>query len=236
MKMCTCNSNAYHSWYAKKQKTYCFKCSAYVDSESLGVHGDLCVENRPLEIPDGLYPNEEECKLINNKYSNLGYDGYELAHFYFTRIQEKPFLVMPVYRDGKMVFWTARNLQDNEPKFMSARGSKKQYWLSDEQYPTGDLFIAESIVDACYLSQLGQSVGLLGTSYNCSLDNWMKSAKRIIIAFDADPPGRIQGMLLARYLRDMDICKDIKILSLPDGTDPVDMKLDDLKTLVSELE
>jgi len=233
MKMCTCNSNAYHSWYAKKQKTYCFKCSAYVDSESLGVHGDLCVENKPLEIPDFLdYPKRSDIIWPNITEGLATTDG----HWYVSIIKGIRFLVLPVYRNSKMVFWTARNLDSNDPKYLSAHGSKKQYWLSDEKYPTGDLFIAESIVDACYLSHLGQSVGLLGTSYNCSLDNWMKSAKRIIVCFDADPPGRIQGMLLARYLRDMDICKDIKILSLPDGTDPVDMKLDDLKTLVSELE
>lgn len=216
--------------------TFCFKCHHYVDSENIGVHGDLCVENKPLEIPDGLYPNEEECILLNNKYPNLRYNGFEYGHFYFTRFHEKPFLVLPVYRDGKMVFWTARNLLDNEPKFMSAHGSKKQYWLSDEQYPTGDLFIAESIADACYLSQLGQSVGLLGTSYNCSLDNWLKSSSRIIIAFDGDTVGRVQGMMLARYLRDMEICEKIFVLPVPDNTDPVDMKLDDLKTLVEELE
>lgn len=231
VKKCICNSDAYHSWYGKVQKTYCFRCSAYVDSETIGEHTDLCVENLPLNIPDvfGL-PEQDDILWLNIPVALARKVGW-----YLTRLQEKKFLVLPVYRDGKMVFWTARNLESGEPKYLSAHGSKKQYWLSDEHYPTGDLFICEGIADAVYMSQIGQSMALLGTNYNGKLDSWMRSANRIIVAFDGDAVGRIHGMQLARELSDKQIGKRVFLLPIPMNLDPVDLKLDQLQNLIKEL-
>lgn len=231
-KKCVCNSDAYHSWYAKVQKTYCFRCSAYVDSQVIGEHTDLCVENLPLNIPDVLgYASHSDLP-----WPNITGDVDIRYRWYISILQEKKFLVLPVYRNGKMVFWTARNLESDDPKYLSAHGSKKQYWLSSEHYPTGDLFIAESIADACYMSQLGQSMALLGTNYNGKLDSWMKSANRIIIAFDGDAVGKIQGMQLARYLSDMKIGNKVYLLPIPMNLDPVDLDFQELQKLIKGLD
>jgi hypothetical protein len=156
--------------------------------------------------------------------------------WYTTEFDGIPFLVLPVYRDSKMVFWTSRNLKSDDPKYISAPGVKKQYWLSGEDYPTKDLFICESIADAAYMSQIGQSVGLMGTKYDGSLDNWMKSARRIVIAFDGDAIGRVQGMVLARYLSDQKIGKKVLMLPTPIGKDPVDMQIQELEEVIRGLE
>jgi hypothetical protein len=234
-KVCICNSDAYHSWYAKVQKTYCFRCGAYVDSEILAGHEEECLPNMPLTIPDVL-GSPSQYDLDKLEWHNLPISLAIENNWYISTIKGTDYLVLPVYRNSKMVFWTARNLdKKGEPKYLSAHGSRKHYWLSDEQYPTGDLFIAESIADACYLSQLGQSVGLLGTSYNGSLDNWMKSASRIIIAFDGDVVGRIASLTLAKYLCENKICKRVSILAVETGKDPVDINLDTLTILIQGL-
>lgn len=233
MKTCECGTNAYHSWYEKKQKTFCFKCNHYVDSEILGVHEEECLPNEPVRMPDILgLPDQSDIPWKNISPEMARHYGW-----YVSILKEGgKFLVLPVYRNGKMVFWTARNLdKTGEPKYLGAHGSRKAYWLSDEQYPTGDLFIAESIADACYLSLLGQSVGLLGTSYNGSLNNWMKSATKIIICFDGDIAGRVASLTTAKYLRDNSICKRVYILPIPIGKDPNDLEIGELKELVQEL-
>ena len=231
MSNCNCNSDAYWSWYAKVQKTYCFRCSAYVDSEVLGEHEEACIPNEPVKIPDVIgLPSQADIP-----WSNITLALAREFGWYVSKFKEGKFLVLPVYRNGKMVFYTARNLESNNPKYLSAHGSQKQYFLSSENYPTDTLFIAESIADACYLSLLGQSVGLLGTSYNGSLNNWMKSATKIIICFDGDIAGRVASLTTAKYLRDNSICKRVYILPIPIGKDPNDLEIGELKELVKEL-
>ena len=108
MKLCTCNSNAYHSFYEKKQKFYCWRCSAYVDSENIAEHmdADLSVY-RPLEIPDELRPLEQ-ADII---WPNITLELARSAGWYISEIKGFECLVLPVFRYGKMVFYTARNLE-----------------------------------------------------------------------------------------------------------------------------
>jgi DNA primase len=201
-----------------------------VDSESIGEPVEQ--EYGPLEVPE-VWGLPEQSDLL---WPNLDPILVRRHGFYISPDDR---LIMPVFRDGGMVFWTARYVgqynDPNIPKYISAK-AKKQYWLSDEQYPTGDLFICESIVDACYMSQLGQSVGLLGTTYNASLDNWMRSAKRVIVAFDGDMIGKFKGMELAVYLKANKVGKQVLMLPTPWNKDPVDLQLDELKQLVKGLE
>lgn len=227
VKKCSCNSDAYWSWYDKVGKFYCFRCSAYADSEFLGEVVEL--ENLPLSLPIPEYFQ------FSSPWYNLPISLHNRYRFYTAFINGSKFLVLPVYRDGKAVFYTARNLESDEPKYVSALRVKKQYWLSDEHYPIGDLFICEGIADAVYMSQIGQSIALLGTNYNGTLDSWMKSANRIIIAFDGDAVGRIHGMQLARELSDKQIGKRVFLLPIPMNLDPVDLKLDQLQNLIKEL-
>jgi DNA primase len=70
---------------------------------------------------------------------------------------------------------------------------------------------------------------LLSNWYNGSLDDAL-AGKRVILALDGDVAGFTGAVRIAHQLRR--VTQDIKVLGLPDGLDPTDIALPELKEML----
>lgn len=152
--------------------------------------------------------------------------------WYISILQGFQYLIMPITRNGKPAFYSARLLEKNTKlkKYDYPYGVSKEYWLSDDQLESPVVFFGEGVADAAYMSQLGSSVGLLGNYYNGTLDAQL-AGKTVVIVLDSDVVGFTSAVRIS--------CKFspfiTKILMLPEGCDPTDIKLPELRKRVRAL-
>lgn len=139
-------------------------------------------------------------------------------------------IIMPVYKRGQSVFFSARITEkewqraEGNPmvrKYETPYGVRKQYWISNENPSIfSTVFICEGVADSLYMSQFGTSIGLMGTVYDGSLDDFLKQVSKIVICFDNDLVGNLSSIKIAKYLSN--ITDKVKLLMLDKDRDPVD--------------
>jgi DNA primase len=170
--------------------------------------------SRPLQITDWL-----------ERWPSVIPDKVKEYQWYVAEINGFEYLVMPILRGGKAIFYSARALDKAAPKkYHYHRGAKREYWLSNDRLERSPIFLCEGVADAVALSPYGSSVGLLGGSYDESLDALLKGRK-VIVAFDGDFRGYCMAVEVAAKIAK--ICSvDIRIKA---GADPTEWSIDDIE-------
>ena len=158
--------------------------------------------------------------------------SYELAkkyHVYLGCLYDHEYIILPVIRDNRLVFYSARIVGDRKPKYLTAKGCKKEYWVSSFEF-SSLIFICEGVADAIYMSQFGTSIALLGLHYNGSLDQLLKD-KTIVICFDKDLAGECAALSLAGQL--VSLCS-IKFLSLEEDKDVTEFPSHEIRKVLDK--
>jgi len=243
-KACSCGSDAYVTYWAEKGLNWCHKCKspAGIAPIAAAVKKKPKIDRMPDKVEDLTARKWNKVRPWKNiPFSCADKFGFYLAALHGRVRQEKDsfvnydgmYLIMPIFRGGEAVSFSARLLAggDHSPKYVIPTNVQKSYWLSKEPLKAKTVFVCEGIADAAYLSEIGDSVALLGVNYDGSLDDALRS-KSVIIALDGDTIGAVQGMKLAYSLSDRG-CKGVRILPLAPGTDPTDYSHDALKKLLS---
>lgn len=180
-------------------------------------------------LPSGRPFTKSEWEKVS-PWPNVTFDLIKRFGVFYSELSGHKYAVMPVYQGEFVkgpVFYSARLLTGEGPKYLTPKGCKKHYWSSDDIYPGDTIFISEGIADGIYMSQFGKSVALLGTNYDGSLDEQFRNSI-VICAFDPDMAGVVGSFKFMSQISSL--VKEIHLLTL--DNDPTNYTVDEMKELI----
>ena len=181
-----------------------------------------------LVMPPEIFGLSEKLWTKVSPWPLLPYEIAKRYGWYITIIGLDEYLVMPIIRNGQPVFYSARRLTNNGGlKYYYQTGCKRHYWISRDKMES-PIVICEGVADSVYTSLVADSVALLSNYYNGSLDSDL-AGKRVIVALDGDSIGFTSAVRIAKQLQG--IC-NVTVASLPEGKDPTDLPIAELKELL----
>jgi len=201
---------------------YCLKCKEFFKDS------DEQQEYSPVQMPPKIYLITERLWRIVSPWPNIQFSVPKKYGWYISIIGIDEYLIMPVFKEGKPVFFSARKLTKyNGMKYKYPTGGKKELWTSGEL--KSPVIFCEGIADAAYVSVCNySSVALLGSWYNSSLDTKL-SGLDIILLFDGDVAGVVAAANVRKSLSGVN---SVKTVCLPEGLDPTDLPIEELKELI----
>lgn len=112
---------------------------------------------------------------------------FSLSPRYLRRV------IIPFFRDGKIIYWQARTIDDVKPRYLNATVSKEAVLYGyDELYRwnTTPLFVMEGVFDAISINGLC----ILGSALNeAKLEVLRRCRRRLIFVIDRDKTGSSLG-------------------------------------------
>jgi len=111
--------------------------------------------------------------------------------FGYSEVRDR--LIMPVFKDGELVYWQGRNLGEataKKPKYHNVRSDRKATWFKTyHDYPDKPVVLVEDILSALAIARAGYNgVSLLGCHVPDELmaDLQDKPYPRVIVWLDPD--------------------------------------------------
>ncbi len=149
-----------------------------------------------IELPPHCHPLgsplKEELQVPLIEYLlNRKLDPLLLKAHFSLDIKHLGRVIIPCYRDGKVIFWQSRTIfKDEKPRYLSPGTTKDAVlWGYDNIWKNWDLplFITEGIFDASHL----EGVALLGSELTqAKLEIINKSKRRRVIVVDRNENGK----------------------------------------------
>jgi hypothetical protein len=202
---------------------FCLQCKQFIKAEEVQ---DKCEEPK---LPPEIFGISERLWKTVSPWPLMPFETAKKYGWYITIIGLDDYLVMPIWRNGEAVFYSARNLSNNGgPKYNYQKGAKREYWTSRDTMES-PIVICEGVADAAYVSNVADSIALLSNYYNNSLNSTL-AGKRVIVALDGDTVGITSAFTIAKQLKGL--VKSVSVVTLPDGLDPTDLELPALKELL----
>ena len=199
-------------------KCFCLNCKQYIDKPKEEDSHELVIPPRIYKLSPQLWESVRPWKTITTTLATS-------FGWYITLITMEDYLIMPIYKNGQMVFYSARRLTGRGMKYLYPTGVQKKYFQSSDTL-VSPIFICEGVADAVYMSQFGSSIAVLGSYYDGSLDSSLLGHDCYIV-FDGDAAGMVAGIRLASQIK-------AKMIVLPNGKDPTDLSISEMKELVCQ--
>ena len=185
-------------------------------------------DSQELHMPPIMYWLTPELWKRVRPWPKISFEITELYKWYISMIGFDNYLIMPIIREGKEVFYSARRLTDcGGLKYAYPKGVKRIPWVSSDDLKS-PVILCEGVADAAYLSPLYSSVALLGNYYNTVLDPLLKD-KDIVVMLDGDAVGISSAMKVATEIT---VAKSSKIALLENNFDPTDLRYSQITQLV----
>jgi len=201
---------------------FCLRCRKVIEKVE--------VEEGVLEMPPRIFEIDERLWAERSPWSLMPFQIVQKFDWYISMIGVDEFLIMPIKRGGVNVSFSARRLSGSGNKYHYQTGVKKVYFLSDDRMVHDPIILCEGVADAAYCSQIGSSVGVLGSYYDGSLDELLGN-RNVAIIFDCDGAGLVSAMRIATHIQK--IAKSCRVVVLPNKKDPTDLPLDELKERIN---
>ncbi len=144
-------------------------------------------------------------------------------------------VILPVYEDGKLVFWQGRQIDGGGPKYVSVQGAHKPIFTTTSLSSSPSYFIVEDIISAIRISKLDAGwagVALLGTDTPATLISRLANPHCYVVWLDNDEAGRRKAPALIEHLK---LCGERVVWTMR-GSPPQAKNLSDheLKTLLKD--
>lgn len=108
-------------------------------------------------------------------------------------------VIIPFYRNGKIIYWQARSIDNNKLRYINSDTSKSAVIFNiDSLYTksTSNLFVTEGVVDAISV----KGVAIIGSKLNPAKIEILKSSRReLVFVLDADDNGLQLGQSVLQY-------------------------------------
>ncbi len=188
-------------------------------------------ESRELVMPPRIFEITERLWKDIAPWPNIPFRLVKEYGWYISYLSTTQYLIMPVFREKKIAYYSARKLLESEngSKYQYPLGVKKLCWISNDTSPT-KLIICEGVADAVYCSNLATSVALLGSYYNRELDYLVRN-RIVYLLLDGDSAGILAALHMAPILEKL--AKQVITVILPDKKDPTDFTLDELRGYIT---
>src|SRR5574341_113043 len=184
-----------------------------------------------VELPPRIYELENALWEKKRPWSRIPFEVAKKYGWYISFIYDNEYLIMPISRNEKPVFYSARRLSDKitYPKYLYP-ASPKVYWTSVEpkEFKKTVGFL-EGVADASYVSIIPgiSTVALLGSWYDGSLNEYLQD-KHIRIMMDGDAKGIEAAFRVMQSFKRAGLV-NVDAVILPDNADPTDLSLGDLR-------
>lgn len=117
----------------------------------------------------------------------------ECRRYRFGYSEFRDRLILPVIKDGEIVFWQGRNLGEvsaKRPKYVNVRSKRADVWFKTfDDYPDKPLVLVEDILSALNISRSGyNAIAMLGCHVPEELICWISKQKypQTIVWLDPD--------------------------------------------------
>lgn len=141
-----------------------------------------------LSLPAGVkqpkdWPDAARVWLYKAGLSN---DEIVQRGFYYSERMRR--VIMPVYLDGKLVYWQGRGLDPDQSKYLNPKVDR-----SAVTYRSGKgevIVLTEDILSACKVSKVTEAWSIMGVALSdYNLLALSRTRRPVIVALDPDPPG-----------------------------------------------
>lgn len=181
---------------------HCFRCndSAFIkDERSLAERIAALAKARAADVevirPELPEPRERDVQQWPKEArvwlykAGLSNDAIERLGFYWHPVTQR--VVMPVFEEGELVYWQARSLNPNVPKYINSPSPKGALLVKHGGHLPGPLVITEDILSAVKVGMVCPAWSIMGTSLSDGAALEIMGFKRpVIIMLDPDPAGR----------------------------------------------
>lgn len=114
-------------------------------------------------------------------------------------------IILPVFEDGKCVFWQGRAVEGATPKYISVQSAKKPLFVaSDPSHDVWTAVITEDMLSAIRVTPVDRcftGYALLGTHGPDDLAEQLKKYTYVFVWLDNDTAGRRKGVELTERLK-----------------------------------
>lgn len=120
--------------------------------------------------------------------AGLSNDTIERLGFYWHPVTQR--VVMPVFENGELVYWQARSLNPNVPKYVNPRVDRGT--IAPRFGRGGDcIVLTEDILSAVKVGMVNEAWSIMGTSLPDKLAvRLVNAARPVIVMLDPDDAGR----------------------------------------------
>ncbi len=255
-----CNDGKYHlGWNILGQHFNCYACGSHSTWNvlSLLLHRPVAyirnyVDKFPLDktaVPMRKRELSGECKLpagstnlskVHKRYiAERGFIPEKMVELYnvtgtpaYAPIGQR--IIIPIYWDGILVSWTARNITDDEPRYLKCPKDREALPSRSVLYGWTNTLkkavVVEGIFDAWRLGP--GAVSTMGLGFSPEQVELLSNLNKVYILFDNDKPAKRRSMDMAKRLCTI---TDVEILELSSYADPAELPQHKANKLMKEL-
>ena len=204
-------------------------------------------EGSQAEINKPLSFTLKDIDPVHPYVRQRGVDEAVARHFgigYFPgRGQMSGRVVIPIHNEkGELVAYAGRSIDESEPKYRMPAGFAKTavlfnlHRVLNHAKETGQgretVIVVEGFFDCLNIHRAGlpHVVALMGSSLSDAQEKLLEQFNRVILLFDGDDAGRAAALVIAPRLMARMF---VKVITLPDGTQPDQLSSDEIKKLLS---
>jgi len=208
--LCSPNSQSFRlGWHLSFNTTNCWQCGKLSPSKILQEYGldyiaakelllnldstEIVEREIPtgiLKLPSGLIP----LKISHLKYlKERGFNPKELDKLWnISQSIDAYFplawrIFIPVFRYGRMISWTTRNITDTNPRYINARITEEAYpmkkWLYGMDYCRNTIIITEGCTDTWNIGP--GAVATMGIDYTAEQMELIRKFPVRVVCFDS---------------------------------------------------
>lgn len=202
-------------------KLLCLECGEVIEKQ-IKVY-----DTSVLQMPPVIYGITEALWNQIKPWPLMPFALVKKYGWYVSFLYGRQYLIMPVFRNKKPVFYSARCLEKCEKRFKYSypENREKAPWKSPKKGRSKYVLVGEGLADAAYMSQLATARALLG-SYG-------ELPEHVIIIMDGDIKGIEAAFRIVQTMRKQGIVDALTVM-LPPGKDPTDMPLAELRKIIYE--
>ncbi|WNV48153.1 DNA primase [Caulobacter phage Quill_5.2] len=153
----------------------------------------------PRVLDPRLWPTHAKVWLYKVGMAN---DVIEDLGFYYHEPMRR--VVMPVYDDGKLIYWQARGFDKTLPKYINPKVDRTKLVWRQGEGPV--IVLCEDILSAWRVSRATEAWSLLGTKLSdFTALRLAKAGKPVRVWLDPDKAGRDGSLDVVRKLRSLNV-------------------------------
>ena len=162
--------------------------------------------------------NKDAWRYLRSRWIGSEY----IERFGFLDWKEGRRVIVPIFRDGRLISWIARSYVGSKPKTLAPQNAPKKWEIfgyDNVNVATKAVTVAEGWVDVIRLMQIGRPnpIALCGSKITEYQAEFLSQFKSIEVWMDGDKAGEVLAKDAAAWLgRD----RQIRVVPLPQGMDP----------------
>lgn len=181
---------------------HCFRCndSAFIkDERSLAERIAALAKARAADVevirPELPEPRERDVQQWPKAArvwlykAGLSNDAIERLGFYWHPVTQR--VVMPVFEEGELVYWQARSLNPNVPKYINSPTGRSLVMPKYGVKTAAPLVLTEDILSAVKVGMVTEAWSIMGTSIpDAALVKLVEAGRPVILMLDPDDAGK----------------------------------------------